>query len=270
MYLGIDVGGSKTLVAIFSHNGELKHEKKIPTPEKYPDFIKSLKLVLAEPDFEQTFDGCCCAMPGKIDRSQGLVLEFGNENWHNVPIKSDLEKLLPGCRVLVENDAKLAAVYEASELKDRYRKVAYITISTGIGAGFVQDGKLDPVLADGEVGFMLLPHNGKLEKWEDFASGRALVKKYGKKAVDIDDPKIWQEYSADVALGIDAILAVVQPEVVVIGGGVGAHLEKFKPFLEAELKKFENKLVHIPPILKAKKAEEAVIYGCYEYIKQSH
>jgi hypothetical protein len=55
---------------------------------------------------------------------------------------------------------------------------------------------------------------------------------------------------------------------VVIGAGVGAHLQKFIGPLEHQLKKLENKMVKIPPVAQAKRAEGAVIYGCYEFIKQ--
>ena len=270
MYVGIDVGGSKTLVAVFSNKGKVSDEVKFPTPKKYPDFLDQLREVFKQKEFQNNIKAVCCAVPGTIDREHGVGKTFGNLPWKNVQIKRDLEKIFNYIPVFTENDAKLAGVYEAAVLKGWYKKIVYITISTGIGAGVIVDGKIDPVLADSEVGFMLIDHNGRLEKWEDFASGRALVKKYGKKASEIDDPKIWEEYAKLVSPGIDAILAVVQPEAIVIGGGVGAHLEKFKPFLVSDMKKrYENKLVHIPPIIKAQRAEEAAIYGCYEYIHQN-
>jgi hypothetical protein len=50
---------------------------------------------------------------------------------------------------------------------------------------------------------------------------------------------------------------------------VGAHFEKFQPFLEEALKKINNPLVPVPHLLKAQRPEEAVIYGCYEYIVQN-
>ncbi len=46
-----------------------------------------------------------------------------------------------------------------------------------------------------------------------------------------------------------------------IGGGVGSHLEKFKDRLDEQLKIYENPLLVIPPIVKAQRAEDAVIYG---------
>jgi predicted NBD/HSP70 family sugar kinase len=115
---------------------------------------------------------------------------------------------------------------------------------------------------------MVLEHEGKLLAWEDFASGRALKKKYGKLASQIDDPAIWAEFARNLALGLDVLLAAMQPEVVIIGGGVGTYFAKFGDKLESELKARESKMVRVPTIIKAKRPEEAVIYGCYEYIRQ--
>jgi predicted NBD/HSP70 family sugar kinase len=87
-------------------------------------------------------------------------------------------------------------------------------------------------------------------------------------ASEIEDPAIWENFSKDFAWGLQSVLAVTQPEIVVIGAGVGAHLQKFIGPLEHQLKKLENKMVRIPPVAQAKRAEGAVIYGCYEFIKQ--
>ena len=114
----------------------------------------------------------------------------------------------------------------------------------------------------------MLEHDGTIQKWEDFASGRALKTRYGKLASEIDDPQIWEAYAKDLAPGIEQLLAVIQPDVVIIGGGVGAHFEKFSAPLETELKKLESAMVRIPPVIKAQRPEEAVIYGCYDLIKQ--
>jgi predicted NBD/HSP70 family sugar kinase len=172
--------------------------------------------------------------------------------------------------VWIENDAKLGGLSEALLVHKKYKKVLYLTVSTGIGGGIIIDGKIDQDLVDSEVGHMVLPFEGQLTKWESFASGKALVDRFGKKAMDLEDRKAWQEYSKDLALGIFQILAVIQPDVVIIGGGVGAHFDKFGEDLKKALKNLENDMVEIPPVIAAKRPEEAVIYGCYEYIKQQH
>ena len=116
---------------------------------------------------------------------------------------------------------------------------------------------------------MMIEHRGRIAAWEDFASGRALKSRYGQLAKDIEDPLIWDTYAKDVAAGLNELLAVLQPEVVIIGGSVGNQLEKFADGLKRELADHPNKMVDIPPIIKAQRPKDAVIYGCYELIKQS-
>ncbi|MBI4033915.1 ROK family protein [Candidatus Saccharibacteria bacterium] len=268
MYLAIDVGATKTLLAVFSKDGKLLHEHKITTNHKYDQFLAELGSVLEAGEFtKHQIAATCCAIPGKVDRANNAGVTFGNLPWRNVAIANDLEEIIKA-PVFVENDANLAGLYEALTHK-KYKKVLYVTLSTGIGSGFIVDGKIDADSADAEVGHMVLEHEGKLQSWEDFASGQALFERFGKKAEQLDNPFAWKAYAKDVARGLDVLLAVLQPDVVIIGGGAGAHLEKFTAPLKDELKKIANKMVPIPPIIKADKAEEAVIYGCYEYILQN-
>jgi len=267
MYLAVDIGGSKTLCALFNEAGQILSEVLFPTPKKYPDFIKKLSTSVVNLAGDKKFAAVCIAVPGKVDRLRGIALDFGNLAWHDVHIKRDFEEIVPHTPVYIENDANLAGLSEA-ELRKKYKKVLYLTVSTGIGDGFIINGIIEPSLADSEAGQMILEHDGHLQKWEDFASGRALTKKYGKKASEINDPRIWKEFVKGLAAGIGELAATLMPEVIIIGGGVGTHYEKFGDFLEAELKKYDDKLVKVPPILKAKRPEEAVVYGCYDFIRQ--
>jgi predicted NBD/HSP70 family sugar kinase len=267
-YLAIDVGGTKTLFAVFTRDGEQVCQCKVETPQNYDDFKAELAENIKKLD-RFHFSHACCAIPGRIDFEKGIGQDFGNLPWEDVPVRGDLEALLPGVKVLLHNDAKLAGLSETLLLKNQYKKVLYLTISTGIGGGVITDGAIDPDFANFEPGQMVFEHEGKLQQWEDFASGHALKQKYGKPAADIDDPVVWQEYVKSLVAGLEDVLANVQPDAVIIGGGVGAHFDKFKSYLEQELKNIYNPLVPTPPLLKAQRPEEAVIYGCYDYIKHS-
>jgi predicted NBD/HSP70 family sugar kinase len=267
-YLAIDVGGTKTLLTVFSAYGELLFKNKFPTEKKYEQFLKSLKPQLDQLKSQYRLVAACCALPGTIDRQNGLGEHFGNLPWENVPAKKDLSEML-NVPVFIENDANLAGISEAKLVEQQYKKVMYLTVSTGIKSGITVDGKLVPELADSEPGQMVLEHDGKLEKWERFASGKALVERFGKPAKDQDDPAVWAQFAPDVARGMDALMAIVQPDVIIIGGSVGNFLEKYIEPLTAELKKLQNDMVEIPPIIKAQRPEEAVVYGCFEFIKQN-
>lgn len=254
-------------MALLDIEGEVKEQIKFKTHQDYDEYLKVLQAnVVKLPT------GKCkravVAAPGKIDRKHGVILSFGNLGWKNIQLQADLEKLL-NIPVTIENDSKLAALSEAVLLKDSYTKVLYVTISTGIGAGLIVNGKIDPKFADMEAGQMLLEHNGKLRDWEDFGSGRAFYDKFGKKVSEVaeDDNEAWYWLARNIAIGLLNLMAILTPEVVVIGGGAGAHLDKFKDRLDEQLKIYENPMFSIPPIIKAQHPEEAVIYGCYELAK---
>lgn len=268
MYLAIDVGGSKTLVASFTDSGELKKQFRFPTPRDYKEFIKQLEKVISRQFAGQDFLAACAAVPAVIDRRDGIAKEFGNLGWRNVPVKSSLEKLLPKAAVYIENDASLGGLSEALSHK-KYKRVLYLTVSTGIGDGIIINGKIDPAFADSEAGHMLINHNGRLAKWEDFASGRALANRFGRLAKDLQSPKAWKEFAGDLALGIFELLAVVRPEIIIIGGSVGQHFAKFGDYLRKELDSHPAKMYKTPPVVGAKRPAEAVIYGCYEFIRQN-
>jgi len=266
MYAAIDVGGTKTLIAVFSENGEIKEQSRFETPKDYEAFIAELAGNVAKLS-TSNFKAGCVAIPGMVDRKHGVGLAFGNLPWTNVSIQADAEKILHA-PVLVENDANLAALSEAREVK-RYSKVLYVTVSTGIGSGFIIDGNLSPYFQDAEVGHLLLEHGGKLQRWQEFASGKAIVKRFGKKASEIpqDDNDTWYAIARNIAVGLIDLIATLTPDAIVLGGGVGSHYDKFIDRLNEQLKIYDNPLVTIPPILKAKRTEEAVIYGCYEHTK---
>ncbi len=265
MYLTIDIGGTKTLLARMKKDGKIEESIKFPTPVLYKEFLKQLTENI-EKITTGKWEVVCVAAPGKIDHKTGIAVAFGNLTWKNVPIRDDVRSITR-CHVLIENDAKLAALSEARLLETKYHKVTYLTVSTGIGGGTIINNVIDPNLEDAEVGHMLFEKDGVLVPWESFASGKAIVRRFGKLASEIDDPEVWKVISYDLAMGIIDVAANIQPDIIIIGGGVGSHFKKYGKFLNAELKKYESPMVPAPKVVAAKHPEEAVIYGCYELIK---
>lgn len=268
MYLGVDVGGTKTLLAVFTKDGKLKQSVRFETPQNYSRFLDDLTDAIAGLKVDE-FSAACVAIPGFVDRDNGVGLELGNLPWRNFKIANFLEKYLK-CPVIIENDAKLAGFYEANKLAHGKEKVIYITISTGIGIALITNGIIDDSIGDGGGKSLMISDGRKTVAWEDIASGKAIVKKYGKRASEINDPKTWEAISHTMARGLIDVISLVAPDVVIIGGGVGTHFKKFSKFLKADLKQYEMPIMKIPPVVPAKRPEEAVIYGCYELLKARH
>jgi glucokinase len=264
MYVGIDIGGTKTLVANLDEEGVILEEYKFHTPDDYSDFLKELAKSVDKIATKNPI-ACGVAAPGRVNRVTGHVVAFGHRPWKDVPLRDDVASIV-NCPVALDNDANLAGLSE-SMLAKEYAKLLYMTVSTGIGTGFITGQKIDPGLADSEGGDMLMEHKGKMQRWEEFASGSAIVKRFGKKASEINDAKTWRIISHDIARGLIDLIALFEPDLIVLGGGVDTYYEKFGKYLEKDLQEYATPVLTIPPVKKAERPEKAVVYGCYDLAK---
>lgn len=267
MYVGIDVGGTKTLVAVLDDHGVIQERAKFSTPKKYDNFLLELRHALAH--FRtHDFKAGAAGVPGHLDRERGISLGSPNVAWRKVPVQADCEKIF-ACPFVIENDANLAGLSEAMLHQD-YETVLYFTVSTGIGTGVIRHQKLDASFVKAEGGHIVLPYRGKLTDWEDFASGRAIYEQFGKPASEITDEKDWKTIARNLSLGFFENIAIVQPDLVIVGGSIGTYFDRYGDYLAAELKQYELPIVPIPKIVGAQRPEEAVIYGCYDLAKQTY
>lgn len=264
MILGVDIGGTKTLLGLFDSAGAIIKTSRFETPKSYKEFL--VKFSDEFQNFKKDTSEIIVAAPGRIDKKNNLVIAYGNLPWKNTPLKGDIENITKK-PVEIENDAKLAALTESIPYSKTTDKILYITFSTGIGVGLVYKGRLDEGMLDSEAGQMILPNpdkGGELERWEDFASGRALFAKYGKKASELNDKKAWDDHTAKMAIGIVELAAVIEPDMIIVGGGVGTHFNKYGEQLLKNTLKLLPKMVKKPLIIGANNAELASLQGCYE------
>jgi len=266
MYLSVDIGGTKTLIAVFSEDGKLISDHKFPTDHDFKSFMTRLENEIGVL-WSNKIKCIVVAVPGKIDRKTNKVLAFGNLPWKNVDIVGMLAKSYK-TTMYIDNDANLAGLAEAhTPSAKKYRRVLYVTISTGIGTGFIVDGVISPVMADSEGGHMVFERNGAFMDWEDFASGSAIKETYGKFAYEIEDETTWKEIARNLSIGFQHLIAVLQPELIVVGGSIGTHFEKYSKYLNEDLKEMisllSDGLLKFQRITKAEHPQQAVVYGCY-------
>lgn len=266
MILGVDIGGTKTLLGVFDKKGEVVETLKFPTPKDYEEFLVEIKANV-EKLKNKDFSTGVAAVPGMIDRGRGTFLRGGNLAWHDVAIVEDLQNAVGITTLRTENDAKLAGLFEAQAYPQSF--VLYITISTGIGTAVVKNGQLDRAMLDSEGGFILISDGEQMVPWEKVGSGKTIKAKYGKLAREIEDPKIWDEITDTMALGVTDLCAVIEPDVVIIGGGVGTSFLKYGEMLTKKVAKLKPEIVKMPKIVGAKDAEMASLRGCYVYAQQA-
>ena len=267
MYLAIDVGGTKTLVAAVNNKGVITEELRFPTPQNYQEFLDQLQTNIGNLSAKD-FKSCGIGVPGLIDHKHGVGVSFGHLPWRNVAIQANVEHIAK-CPVAIENDAKLAGLSEAMLVKEHPR-VLYVTVSTGINIGYIVDQHIAREMASSEAGQMLLEHNGKYQRWEDFASGSAIVKQFGKPMFEINDQATLRIIARNIAIGMIDLIAVLTPDVIVIGGSIGTHYEKYKKPLQEYLEKYDNPMITLPKLKAAERPEKAVIYGCYDIARQTY
>lgn len=266
MIIAVDTGGTKTLLTLFSDSGSIIKDHRFPTPANQDDYLVELADQVSKfiQDINQKqIRALCLASPGLI-KNNVIAWGGGNLHWNNVRVANTLKPILPlGTPIFVENDANLGALGEARMLKQKPHMVLYVTISTGIGAGVVTDGVLSPYLLGSEAGHMALEYDGKIRRWETFASGKAITKLYGKFAKDITSKRAWKHITDRISRGFLVLIPMLQPDVIIIGGSIGTHFEKYGDQLQELLRARTLPNIAIPPIIQAVKPEEAVAYGCY-------
>lgn len=265
-YLGIDLGGSKTLVAVFDDSGKIIAQKKFETNKNYDAFIKDVEKNVEEIS-TNTNIACAVAVPGLLSRDTGIVHALGNLDWRNKLIRDDIAKAV-NAPVIIENDARVGGLAEAGELIEDYDRVLYLTISTGIGGALIKNGEIVKELEDSEMGKIPLLYEGKIQHWEDFAGGRDIVNRYGKRASDIDSFEQWKEIGERIAYGVAICCSILQPQAIVFGGGVGQSADKFKDHVKNYLLEHLHAIARQPEaILTAKFGENSVINGCFTLLK---
>lgn len=263
MLIAVDTGGTKTLVAGFSKDGIVGEQVKFPTPPNQDDYVDQLRDILKKHFGGHRVEAIVIAMPGIV--KDGVAVWCNNLGWANFDVKTALDGVLGATPILIENDANLAGLAETRSLSPMPTSSLYVTISTGIGTGITTNGKIDPGLRLSEGGRSLVEFDGVVREWESFASGRAIHEIYGKYARDIHSRRTWNQIADRISRGFLAIIPVLQPDIVVIGGSIGTYFDQFAPQLENILREKLPPHIPCPTFVQAKHPEQAVIYGCYYY-----
>lgn len=167
MLLGVDIGGSKIALGVSDHAGRLKARRRLGPPGAAP---ATLEALIAEA--RELLDGLGevrpeaigIAAPGPLDRARGRITGPPNlPGWDDVPVADVLSEAF-GAPAFLENDANAAALAEWRFGSARgAQRVVYLTMSTGLGAGLVLDGRLYRGRGDhaGEIGHAPVEWEGR-------------------------------------------------------------------------------------------------------------
>ena len=261
-YICIDIGGTSIKYGVLSDEGEIFIDGTVSTKvTEKENFILSdvKKLVRNILDEYRNYEikGICVSTAGVVNPEKGEIAYAGPTipKYTGTKIKEELEKEFSiSCEV--ENDVNCAGLGEYWKGAGKGSKsMVCLTIGTGIGGSVILDGKLLNGIGytAGEIGYMDV--NGSYI--QNIASSKYLVEKVQKEKVEkegitdaITGVDIFElakkgdeiciaginEIISNLAVGVRNIIYLLNPEVIVIGGGITAQ----KEYLEEKIRNEVN------------------------------
>jgi glucokinase len=260
--IGIDLGGTKVLGIVMDEGGGILHRHERPTPESGGDTVMDAVLDCVSALAEEGAPGAVgVGAAGLVDFAAGALRFAPNLPFREVPIRDRVSER-SGLPCVVDNDANAAAWGEFLFGAGRgVRHLLLVTVGTGIGGGIIRDGELFRG-AHGfaaEIGHVIVEPGGPVcgcgnrGCWEQMASGRALDR-LGREAANREpngaiarragDDEVRGEHVTDAARegdpaavaiveevgrrlgeGIAGLVNILDPELIVVGGGVAEEGE---------------------------------------------
>ena len=256
---GVDLGGTNLRVALVDPDGTIVEQRKARTPDTLDGIVDHITgAVRAFAPLRPDARALGVGAAGMVDRDGMIHYSPNVPAFLKAPVRARLEESV-GLPTVVDNDANVAAVAELTHGAARGQtEMLLITLGTGIGGGIVTGGQvLRGAHGFGaEIGhFQVLPDGplcacGERGHWEAVASGTALgelgraraaegglpsvLARVGGNAADIEGTDVGDaaadgepdamamvaEYAANVALGLVGLVNILDPEMVVVSGGL--------------------------------------------------
>ena len=272
--IGIDIGGTKILGGTVDALGNVVSQKRVASPAQDADaMVQVVSDLILELSENAQIDAIGVAAAGFIDAAQSTVLYAPNLSWRNEPLRARIEERV-GRPVVIENDANAAGWAEFKFGSARnYGSMMMLTLGTGVGGAVVADGELmrGGFGIGGELGHVTVVSGGhkcgcgRLGCVEQYSSGTALLREanlladssdplgqrlrelrsesgsltghQAYQAVQEDDPgtlMLVNRAAEHLAMAMGSMVAVLDPEVFVIGGGLSELGEKIlRPIRES-------------------------------------
>ena len=267
--LVVDLGATNLRIALVNEKHEILIKSKIYT-DKNMDIAFQIFNEYKKLDADYILEKIIVAIPGSIDFKNNIIRDLPNLKIKEYDLKSALVKLF-NIEVELVNDASLAALGEFSNHREE-KVFQYITISSGIGGGLIYKGKL----FEGNNGFE--QEVGRIdvkgEKFESLCSGNALKNRLLKEGIDEEYPssallstkeeykKVVNEWLDDLSVGICDIIKILNPSMIVFGGGLGNYIDYYKKGLLERLKeKLPYDVVGDLKLEKAKFDDDSALVG---------
>ncbi len=229
----IELGGTKTVVALGDARGAILEEHRFPTTTPEETLDVALDWWRERASFQRL--GIASFGPIRLDRRRedfGTFLTTPKRAWQQFSLVRYFQDRLPGVSIALDTDVQAALLAEMDRGAARGMSDAlYLTVGTGIGAGLCCGGALVHGTLHPEMGHLLVrrhpeddfagvcPYHG--DCWEGLASGPAIAQRWGKPAQLLPtDHAAWDMQAWYLAQGLYAACAMLSPQCLILGGGV--------------------------------------------------
>ena len=307
---GIDLGGTTAKVGLFTTAGALLEKWEVPTDssEKGIRILPNLAAAILGKMEEKGLtpdqvEGVGIGVPGPVQKSSVVPIVCANlGGWGQQDVAANLSGLLNGMKVLVGNDANVAALGEIwMGAAKGCRSAVMVTLGTGVGGGVIVDGKVVEGAhgAGGEIGHITVNRHetatcgcGKRGCLEQYSSATGVVRcmkllleenpdtpctlrgtDFAAKdvfdAARAGDPLAAKEVDQMtdlLGLALASIASTTDPEVFLVGGGVSRAGDVLFQPLAAHYKEYAFKSCREIPIKQASLGNDAGIYGAVRLI----
>jgi fructokinase len=236
LYGGVEAGGTKFVCCVAGGPGNIVEEVRFATTTPDETLKKTVQFFAP---FVQAgrIKSIAVGSFGPIDLdpvspTYGYITATPKPGWSNTDVRGILERALK-VHIVIESDVNAAAVGEAMWGASRGQDPSlYLTIGTGIGGGYIKDGRPLLGLVNPEMGHLRIPHDRERDPFEGncpfhgdcfegLANGPAIEKRLGIKGALIPetDP-YWDIEAGYIASALVNYILTLVPKKIILGGGV--------------------------------------------------
>lgn len=288
-YVSIDIGGTAIKYGLLSEDGSILEKWQMPTEAEKggPAILKKTLDIVRELQKKAVLSGVCISTAGMVDTVKGEIFYAAPliPNYAGTKYKETMESVF-GLPCEVENDVNCAGLAEAVSGAAQGSKVALmLTIGTGIGGCLIMNGEVYHGFSGSacEVGYMHMDNSD----FQTLGAASILTKKVserkGEPAQNWDGYRVFEAAKAKDSIceqaieemievlgkGIANICYVVNPQTVVLGGGIMAQEAVLKPGIEAAVRKYlVPGIAEKTQIVFAKHRNDAGMLGAFYHFKQ--
>lgn len=263
MYILIDIGGTKTRVALTEHREAFLEPVVFHTPQNFEEWITQLRDAVISLSQGRKIHGIVSGVPGVLT-DEGVIRKTPNlPEWQGVPIKERLEKLFD-CPTSLHNDTSLVGLGEAVYGAGKgHTIVAYLTISTGVNGVRIVDGSIDRNMYGFEIGHTIIDGTHDVES---LISGGALERRFGKPSHEVHDVSLWEKVNHYAGVFGANTTMYWSPSIIVYGGPVmnDLHIE----IIEKEAKQLLSMYPKTPVFIRGTLKDFGGLYGALAMTKK--